>query len=185
MNEQTIAPEIVGLLNSNNSKNNLEIITDYLLAEPGTMTLTPKQQKLLERWSCADDLIRKNNKLIKEIAHFIANKFQVDISTAWRDIDNARSIFGSTRPSNKKYLLMAHVDRIHEDMIFLRKIGDYKNLGIMYKEYTNAIDKLPDDDKASNAAPPVVFNIQFNNYNDLTSQPVTEAEAIEIAEKFK
>jgi len=138
---------------------NREVIINYLTEPEGSVVLSEFQRELLKRWNYADDLMRSNVYSIREVEEMLVKKFEYSINTARNDVYDARTIFGTTRPVNKKYLLLIHAGRIEEMMIMAGQDGDFKNYAALAKEYTNAIKELPDDSKKKPAPTAIIFNL--------------------------
>lgn len=78
--------------------------------------LAPKQQELLERWNVADNLLREHMSERKAIPQLML-KFGYSESTARRDIDCARRVWGTRPRADKDYLANMLVDYLTETMV--------------------------------------------------------------------
>ncbi|OLY92283.1 hypothetical protein SAMN05444008_11549 [Cnuella takakiae] len=97
------------------SEGQREAIELYLVSEEGTVTLTDKQQELLQRWEYADELIRQKEIRKREaIAKLIMFKFKVSRTTAYQDIVNAEHVFASSTPLNKRYKVQTRIEFLEE-----------------------------------------------------------------------
>jgi K+-transporting ATPase c subunit len=177
---------VIKMLDSEHKKSNQEMIIDYMISESGAVALTPKQEELLERWTKADELLRTGRFNSREVANALVKIFAsaskgYSIATAWRDIEDARYVFGSTRKSNKTYRLAGHLDRIEEAMIVAQRSGDLKLLPKLFDAYTYALSMLKDDENKQQLPTAIIFNINMQNGSQLLDANFTPAEAQEQA----
>jgi hypothetical protein len=171
------------MLDQKHKKSNLEQIISYLSTEDGAVILTEKQEEMLGRLKQADDLLRKNKHSTKEVARMLVDIFRdkgvnYSIATAWRDIDDARMVFGTTRTINKNYIVTSHIDEIDEVIKLAKSTSNFKLLPLLFDCKTKALAQLPDDDSRKNAPPAIIFNITNNTAiidNNMTDD---EAEAV-------
>lgn len=112
--------------------NTREMIEQYLIAEEGTVTLTPKQHEILLRWEYADEMIRKDECKRETIAQLIMRKFGVKRATAYQDIASAESVFASSTPMNKKYRIGLRIEHLE------RWIAELKGTDDLNKHYLAA-----------------------------------------------
>ncbi len=89
---------------------NRDAIELFLVSDEGTVELNEVQKKLLERWSYADEQIRKNEMRRETIAKLIMRKFDVKRTTAYQDIVNAENVFSSSTPLNKRYRVQLRIE---------------------------------------------------------------------------
>lgn len=78
--------------------------------------ITPKQQELLERWNVADNLYREHMSE-RKILPMLMDKFGYSESTARRDLDCARRVWGTRPRADKDYLANMLVDYLTESMV--------------------------------------------------------------------
>lgn len=168
------------------SDENREVIERYLQTGGEEAVLNELQQKLLERWRYADELIRKNVYKREEITNRIISKFGVSRDTAFRDIVNAEFVFSSSAPLNKKYLIglrIEYLQQLQKNLLYhkndkgeVEMVNDAEiyeviaRIEIVIQKY---IDKYPD------FTPPrspknINYIIQNNNLN-VTSITVEQA----------
>ena len=90
---------------------NFEAIEEYLNSGE-EKPLTDLQEKLLERWTFADELMRNNVGRLKkeEVANRLKLHFTISKSLAYRDIVDAEKLFSSTTPLNKKYRIQLRIE---------------------------------------------------------------------------
>jgi hypothetical protein len=181
MSSDKIPTNVMRMLDAGKKKSNVEVITDYLIAEPGSVILTELQLKLLERIEKVDELFRTGKYTSKEVANIVSKQFDQSLSTSWRDIDDARTVLGSTRKSNKKYLLAIHTDRIEAAIIFAQSRGRLDLLAKLFDAYTKACMALPEDKEQHSLPTAIILNITQNNIAQLTETPLTELQASAIA----
>lgn len=188
MSSSLIPSRIFNMLDFDRKKSNVEVIIDYVSTEPGTVELTEKQSELLERFQKADELMRKNVHSSKEIANIMVKVFQTkeknySVRTAFKDMEDARYIFGSTRKTNKNYLVAAHLDEIDEAIKQMKSQGKIKELTLLFEVRTKALSQLRDDDASKRSAPAIVFNI--TNTQNVLNVAISEEEAEEaVREKM-
>lgn len=78
--------------------------------------LNPKQMELLERWNVADNLYREHMSE-RKIIPMLMDKFGYSESTARRDLDCARRVWGTRPRADKDYLANMLVDYLTESMV--------------------------------------------------------------------
>lgn len=78
--------------------------------------LTPKQAELMERWNVADNLFREHMSEKKTIDMLI-DKFKYSESSARRDLDCARRVWGTRPRADKDYLANTMIDYLFECMV--------------------------------------------------------------------
>lgn len=95
---------------------NREVIQRYIDAGGEGVELNEIQQRLLDRWRFADELIRQSffgkYQLREDIVNAIKAKFDVSRDTAYKDIVNAEHVFSSSAPLNKKYFIQRRIEWI-------------------------------------------------------------------------
>lgn len=190
MSANLLPSSVMKLLENQNKKSNQEVIIDYMISEPGAIILSPKQEDLLKRWMKADELLRTGRFNSREVANALVKIFSTDddgkkysIATAWRDIEDARFIFGSTRKSAKSYRLHAHLDRIEEAMINAQRLGDMKLLPKLYDAYTYALSLVKDDENKTPLPTAIIFNMNIKQGAQLMSSDISPEDAKETARK--
>lgn len=121
------------------------------LPEKERATLPAKQMEQLERWNVADNLMREHM-VERVVIKLLVEKFSYSESTARRDLDCARRVWGTRPRSDKNYLSQLLVDFLMESMVKAahdRKFGDVARLAgkIMEAAGINMPDEeLPDPD---------------------------------------
>jgi hypothetical protein len=129
---------------------NREVIQRYIDAGGEGVELNEIQQRLLDRWRFADELIRQSffgkYQLREDIANAIRSKFDVSRDTAYKDIVNAEHVFSSSAPLNKKYFIQRRIEWICHIISELTKPIERKN------EKGDVIDTYIDEDKSAIAA---------------------------------
>lgn len=169
------------LLDLNHKKSNLEVIVDYLTSEKGAVILTPKQEEMLERLHYTDDLLR-NQYSSKQVVNMLMKQFGYAASTAWRDIDDTRQIFGTTRKINKNYILAVHLERIEDQIAVAVENKDTRLLPFLFDCYTKAMKEIKDESKSAPPPTAIVFNI-MQQVSELLPDDYTEADAKDAAKK--
>lgn len=92
--------------------------------------LSPKQMEQMERWNVADNLLRQHMSE-RVVVPMLVEKFGYSESTARRDLDCARRVWGTRPRSDKNYLSQVLVDYLLETMVKAgkdRKYGDVARL---------------------------------------------------------
>lgn len=163
------------------SDSNREAIELYLVSEPGTVTLTEKQEELLQRWKYADEVIRKSETRKREVvAQLIMVKFGVSRQTAYQDIVNAEAVFSSSTPLNKKYRIQLRIEFLETKIDELFEAGDNMNAALLERTLQKYYEKYPDFTPIRSPKK-IVFIIQNNV---LPSAPLTPEQALEKAKKI-
>ncbi len=103
-------------------------------------------KKELERWSMADDLIR-TYKDTKAIITILCDRFKISMATAYRDIGNAKRLFGSIRITDKDYYKDLYAEQLEEYAKLSAVKHDYKTATLALKEAAE-IRGLKDGDAA-------------------------------------
>lgn len=78
--------------------------------------LSPKQLELMERWNVADNLFREHMSE-KKTVEFLVEKFKYSESSARRDLDCARRVWGTRPRADKDYLSNTMIDYLFECMV--------------------------------------------------------------------
>jgi hypothetical protein len=110
--------------------------------------LSEKHRELVERWSFADNLLRKNYPN-STIAALISKTFTgrngetVSIATAYRDIENAKRLFNSMSKENKDYEKILQLEWINKGIKICLEKGDMKSYwaGIRERRLLLGLDK--------------------------------------------
>jgi hypothetical protein len=95
--------------------------------------LPPKLQEELSRWSMADDLLRQY-KDSKTILGILQAKFKISLATAYRDIENAKRLFGTLNVSDKDYYQAVYAEELEEVAKLAKMRGDLKTATQAIKE---------------------------------------------------
>ena len=171
-------------LSSQRGNTNREIILSYLEAGGEGIELTDLQTELLERWSRADELIKRNigKKNREEIANILRSIYKYHRATAYKDIMDAEYVFASSKPWNKKYLIGLRIENCMKRIRDAQLSGDTKFEGVMEATLQKYIDMYPDD--IINPSPKtLIFNIDNRSINGQVL-PIEEADII-IEESLK
>lgn len=78
--------------------------------------LSPKQMELMERWNVADNLFREHMSE-KVVVGMLQDKFRYSESSARRDLDCARRVWGTRPRADKDYLANTLIDYLMECMV--------------------------------------------------------------------
>lgn len=129
----------------------------------GEVVLTDQEEKMLQRWEFADDLIRSRQYGRAQIVHMVAEKFSVSRALANKDIGDTHFVFGSTIKYNKNYLLILHIDEC--DKFIRDNSGDDEKLDVVMKMYDirRKYVEMLDRDHAANDMPPVAIQFVMND----------------------
>ena len=149
-----LSKDALRTLANNESESNRDVIISYLQAEGDGIPLTDKQKELLERWSYADEMIRRNvgKKTREEIVNLIIARWSVNRphklhrATAYQDIVNAEYVFSSSTPLNKKYLIGLRIEFLERQIrqASLVPSPDYYGIAALEKALAKYIELYPD-----------------------------------------
>lgn len=107
--------------------------------------LPEETKKLLERWNFADNLLRKGytNAIIVDM---IAAKFNVSLPTAYRDITDAKNLFGSLTIEDKTYDKKLQLEWLNKAITLAFSRKDPKGIAALLKErrLLLGLDKMDD-----------------------------------------
>jgi hypothetical protein len=174
---------LTDLLETGAKKTNQDIIIDYLISEPGAITLTDKQTDLLERWSYCDDLLRSRKHTHPEMVKLLMNKFNgISAPTARNDIENAKLVFGSTIKVSRNYVLANHLNRLEDAMTRAEVRGDTKAAAQLYSIYNDAIKLQKDESKSTPPPTAIIFGIYGNA--QVLPEDYTESDALKTTQDF-
>jgi hypothetical protein len=140
-----------------------DIILNHL-EQAGSTVLTEIQKELLERWTFADEIIRRNVGFKKReaIAGMIMHRFDVCRATAYADIVNAEYVFSSSAPRNKKYLIGIRIDALEQNIMMATVERDWQSVAMLEKVMLGYIKEYPDYQPARSPKT-IVFNVTQNN----------------------
>lgn len=162
--QSLIAADVDKMMSANGKKSNLDVLIEYYVSEEGSVVLTAKQEELRVRIDQANDLLRDGKFSTREVARLLTKKFGIALSTAFKDIEGCRYVFGKTKKPGKYYNLNAHIEEISETIIWAKRNGREDLLPKLYNARTLALDRLPDDGKEVPAPAAIILNItQTNN----------------------
>jgi hypothetical protein len=86
------------------------------LDEREASPLAPKQLELMERWNVADNLFREHMSE-RKVVLLLQEKFGYSESSARRDLDCARRVWGTRPRADKDYLSNTMIDYLFECMV--------------------------------------------------------------------
>lgn len=114
--------------------------------------LDPKQMELFERWNVADNLLREHLSE-RKVVPMLMDKFGYSESSARRDLDCARRVWGTRPRTDKDYLANMIIDYLTETMVKAgkrEKYGDVARLAKVIIEAAgiNRRDETPEDPDA-------------------------------------
>lgn len=87
--------------------------------------MNPEDSKIFERWSTADDLMRRYPSR-KYCVKMMVAKYGYDQATAHRDLANAQVLFGTINVYNKEYLKGWLIEDILKLIQVAKEKGDHK-----------------------------------------------------------
>lgn len=169
----------------NNSRKNLEVIENYLCADEDDrlmMPLSKKQKELLERWSYADEQLRKDRWKHTEILDMLMKRFNISENSARDDLRSAQMVFGSANALNKLYTSYAQVRRLENNIRVCIAAQNFKAAADFEKVLQKALQALPDN-QAPKSPRQIVFNIANNN-NTFTQSQQELDDAVKAAEEL-
>lgn len=160
----------------NNS--NREVILTYLEAGGEGIDLTGLQEELLERWSRADELIKRNigKKKREEIANLLISIYKYHRSTAYKDIVDAEYVFACSKPFNKKYLIGIRIEHCMKRIREAQMAGDSK-LEAAYETILQKYIEMYPDDILNPSPKTFIFNIDKRSIQGQVL-PIEEADLI-------
>lgn len=148
----------------------------------GDIVLHADEERILDRCTFTDGLIRSKKYRRDEIISMICQRYSVSKFTAERDITNAHGIFGSTRQISKKYLLGQHIEEIGLIIQTAKSDETLKpQLPKLLEAYTKAIQAMPDDMPAGETTPTL---LQFVLQGASIETGMTPEQAMEMAKKY-
>lgn len=155
----------------------VDAIREHIISG-GEASLSPLQQRLLERWRFADEQIRDGKLKRSDIAKLIIDKFQVSRDTAFRDLVNAENVFSSSFPMNKKYQIGLLIEEYTQHIKVAALGKDWKAVAALGKTVAEFWKAYPDTVPAES---PKTFI--FNIVNSAVEKEVlTEDAAFDIIE---
>jgi hypothetical protein len=149
----------VDLERINLGDDNRDFIISHL-ESGGVIELTELQEKLLERWVFADEIIRRNvgKKRREEIANLIKERFGVSRITAYKDIIDAEFVFSSSTPLNKKYTIGLRIELLEREISKAIIAGKTKEHAMLESCLLKYLEMYPDG-KPTIAPRTFIFNI--------------------------
>lgn len=87
--------------------------------------LNPEDSAIFERWSTADDLLRRYPAR-KYCVQMMVAKYHYDQATAYRDLANAQVFFGTVNVFNKEYIKGWLIEDIFNLIKKAKESGDHK-----------------------------------------------------------
>ncbi len=134
------------------------------LDERDASPLTPKQVEMMERWNVADNLLREHM-AERTVVPMLMEKFGYSESSARRDLDCARRVWGTRPRADKDYLANTMIDYLFECMVKAgkdRKWRDVEKLAGRIESLAgiNRREDLPEDPEGLRR--PVVIQIGYN-----------------------
>ena len=100
------------------------IVAWIKLPEADRSPLPPKQLELMERWNVADNLLREHMSE-RTVIPMLVHKFGYSESSARRDLDCARRVWGTRPRADKDYLANMLIDYLTETMVKAGKAQKY------------------------------------------------------------
>lgn len=183
--EHTAVERSVHTLLKVTSKDKIDILLDYLRDKTGNH---PKISKLmreqLKRIETAQDLIEKH-KLLNVVETILIKKFNYSQSTARRDIESAKTIFGAGTVDHRKWKKHFYTNWLEEVARKAERRGDFKS----FASIMDKVIKLQDFDKAEElddsileAPPTMIINYDLNS---LGLDPLENIEVLKERLRYK
>jgi len=124
----------------------IDSLTRYLQAggDDGGVVLTEEQEKILDRARYADEKMRENKYKREEIANFLKAKYFISRDTAFKAIVIAESLFSSSYPLNKKYIIGARIEFLQKKINDCYVDEDVFNAAALEKQLREYIKMYPD-----------------------------------------
>lgn len=120
----------------------------------GDITLTQKEEEILQRWILCYKLIRQRKFTEEEIIEKIVKLYAVSQYTARNDIYQAMSLHGDMIKANKKLLLYNHAELILLTIEKKKKSAGAESLSRLFDSYTKAVAAIPDEINKDAMPPP-------------------------------
>lgn len=177
----TLPAAVAKMLARQTKETSEDVIIRYYCSPQGMVELTEEQEAMRQRWEMADDLIRSNKYTAKQVASMLSNYFGTGVATARRDMDSAKTVFGSARPVNKRYLLAMNVELIQDAIVAVKKLGKPELLPKLFDSFTKAVMALPEDKGTAKAPTAIIFNIGKVEAEHLNINQISESDAERIA----
>lgn len=179
-----LSAELMRMVNLDPKAETKEVLVQYLVSEPGTIELTPKQQEMLERAEEADRLMRKGDYTRMEMEQMLADKFGYSLNTARNDLYLAEHIWGNAHKRNKSYLMSGHIDLIDRLLIAAEQRKDWKNVNFLLAERTRAIKELPERSEGDTTPAAIIFNFGTGTMAEMLGEDMSLEEAHKAASEY-
>lgn len=114
-----------------------KIRTHYELGD--AIRLNKQEQDCLERWNFVDNLIRKAYKE-KSVVNLLKLRYKISTSTAYRDIANAKALFGSMAMVDKEYETMLQLEWTNKAIRICFENNDMRNMPRLLEERRKLLD---------------------------------------------
>lgn len=128
----------------------IDVITSFLVEETGKITLTQRQQAMLERLDFADNMLRNEFRTEKHIVEVIHKRYGVSKATALSDVNNAKQVYGSINKLVKNYYRQIVVNMALETFEKARTVKDLKSMNDATSRIIDALGLKKDDPEMPN-----------------------------------
>lgn len=178
----TIDTKAARLLQLHNHTDDKELIRNSLIADEGVIELNERQQKLLERWTEADRLMRSRRYKKNEVYTILMKTFNYSLATAKRDVRDMQYVFGGENNDDKSYIMALHRDFIYDLINYAKSLGELKIVVALIREMTIAIKEMPDNNKGNTTPAMIIMNFNTTVKNELAGG-ITEENAAEVLKR--
>jgi len=110
----------------NKSRDNFDIIREYVSGENPDIELNDVQQKQLRRWNFYINLKLQGELSTRDIVKKMMDQFDVERSTCFNDMGMAEALFGYSASLNKRFRIGARIDFLEEKINELWNTDIYK-----------------------------------------------------------
>ena len=147
--------------------------------------LPPKQQALLERWNVADNLLREHLSE-RKVVPMLMDKWGYSESSARRDLDCARRVWGTRPRADKDYLANMLIDYLTETMVKAGKASKFGDVSRLAKVIIEAAGLNRREEEAPDPAAlerPVAL-VTVYSPELVGGTPMTEGDRAELVQRM-
>lgn len=116
----------------------LQKALQYLTAPAGSIDIDEDLKKKVERWECADQLIRRHGDIGKVI-NLLKRQFNYSEASARRDINSATYLFGSLLHVEVKYWQRFSIELLVKMMTKAEAADEYKAFAALNREFRETV----------------------------------------------
>lgn len=124
-----------------------QVIKQYMSNRVADISLTPEQQKKMERYQFIYNEIVGGKNTDQQVANQVKNFFKISISQAYEDINATKEIFSTVININKEFELNLALQLNTKYKAKAEAIGDLKALAMFEKNRKDLLKLLPEADE--------------------------------------